>query len=414
MDTTRSVQDSAIDALTSLFTNILASKNNTNFEDLEREVIEVGHAAIAKALGKTLENLDVALCSNLPQGTHIHDLRRRTLVTEVGDVSFTYHRARNEEGFTYAPLATSLDLPTSRQLSPGALSFLVALGSNVSYQKAAELLARKGGSQVSAMTVMRSLKDEARNKAVQNPPASKAKLPQKKRAESSLGNMVEIDCKTPKLSRDESYLAKEFQVNPEKRPWASMRSFFSSLNLVKPSSRQRRGTSGRYLRIPLAQKGKTMGSYEREQQLIAAGSAQRGYTAQQYFAELDAHYDEELSSLTHRPDYSKTLFAPEHDDIYREFCAYVDLPKPRYFDLIENPLRVEGFSAADVYFAMKSKNPRIVEIDGAAVYNMLVKLRTQPEIAKRVLDFRPTCYQNGCGKGDAAFDRGLYASSTGK
>lgn len=39
---------------------------------------------------------------------------------------------------------------------------------------------------------------------------------------------------------------------------------------------------------------------------------------------------------------------------------------------------------------------------------MLVKLRTQPEIAKKVLDFKPTCYQGGCGKGDAAFERGYY------
>lgn len=151
-----------------------------------------------------------------------------------------------------------------------------------------------------------------------------------------------------------------------------------------------------------------MGTYEREQQMIASGTAERGEAAREYSAELDAQLTEETSSLAHRPDYTHTLFAPEHDDIYREFCAYLDLPEPRHFDAIENPLSVEGFTAADVYFAMKSKNDRIVAIDGAAVYNMLVKLRTQPEIAKRVLDFRPTCYQGGCGMKDAAFDRGYY------
>ena len=141
-----------------------------------------------------------------------------------------------------------------------------------------------------------------------------------------------------------------------------------------------------------------MGSYEREQRMIAEGTAQRGQAALEYFAALDAE-------LT---DYRKTLFAPENDDIYREFCAYLDLPEPRYFDAVENPISIEGHTAADVYYAMKSKNDRIVAIDGAAVYNMLVKLRTQPEIAKRVLDFRPTCYQGGCGMKDAAFDRGYY------
>ena len=57
---------------------------------------------------------------------------------------------------------------------------------------------------------------------------------------------------------------------------------------------------------------------------------------------------------------------------------------------------------------MKSKNDRIVAIDGAAVYNMLVKLRTQPAIANKVLNFRPTCYQSGCGSKDAGYDLGYY------
>ena len=39
---------------------------------------------------------------------------------------------------------------------------------------------------------------------------------------------------------------------------------------------------------------------------------------------------------------------------------------------------------------------------------MLVKLRTQPEIANKVLNFRPTCYQGGCGSKDAGFDLGYY------
>lgn len=151
-----------------------------------------------------------------------------------------------------------------------------------------------------------------------------------------------------------------------------------------------------------------MGSYEHEQELIQAGKAQRGYTAQQYFKELDAEISEEASKLTHRPDYSRTLFAPENDDIYQEFCAYVDQPKPRFFDTVEDPIRIQGHTAAEVYFAMKSHNDRIVAIDGAAVYNMLVNLRRNPELYTKVLDFRPTCYQAGCGSKDAAFDAGYY------
>ena len=151
-----------------------------------------------------------------------------------------------------------------------------------------------------------------------------------------------------------------------------------------------------------------MGSYEEEMKLVASGEAERGKTALDYFAEIDAELSEEESLLKHRPNYSKTLFAPENDDVYREFCRYVDQPKPRFFDTLENPMRVEGLTAADVYFAMKAHNDRIVMIDAAAVYTMLINLRNQPELYKKVLDFRPTCYQGGCGMKDAAFDAGYY------
>ena len=140
-----------------------------------------------------------------------------------------------------------------------------------------------------------------------------------------------------------------------------------------------------------------MGCYEREQEAIAAGTGQRGDAARAYFAELDAQTSEEASCLTHRPDYTNTLFAPQHDDIYQEFCRYIDQPAPRYFDTVDNPMSIEGYTAADVYRIMIASNQRIVALDGGAVYSMLVRLRDQPELAKKVLAFRPTCYQNGCG-----------------
>lgn len=150
-----------------------------------------------------------------------------------------------------------------------------------------------------------------------------------------------------------------------------------------------------------------MGSYENEQRQIANGTAERGAAARAYLADLDSKLSEEEGMLSHRPDYSKTLFALENDDIYQEFCRFLDQPEPRYFDKVESPICIEGFTAPDIYRKMKS-NPRLVTVDACAVYNMLVKLRAQPEIAKKVLDFKPTCYQGGCGKGDAAFERGYY------
>jgi len=140
-----------------------------------------------------------------------------------------------------------------------------------------------------------------------------------------------------------------------------------------------------------------MGCYEREQAAIAAGTGQRGDAARAYFAELDKTISDEASCLTHRPDYTKTLFAPENDDIYQEFCRYVDQPEPRYFDTIENPMCIEGWTAAEIYRTMIASNPRIVALDAGAIYGTMVTLRTNPALGKKVLEFKPTCYQNGCG-----------------
>lgn len=143
-----------------------------------------------------------------------------------------------------------------------------------------------------------------------------------------------------------------------------------------------------------------MGSYEEEMRLVSAGQAERGYTALKYFEELDRSFSDEMSSLAHRPDYTKTLFAPENDDIYREFCAFVDQPEPRRYDAIENPIAVEGYTADDVCKAMLLGNNRLVFLDAGAVYGMLVRLRTSPDIAKKVLGFKPTCYRCGTGGGE--------------
>lgn len=404
MPNSTSNMQAAIDSLTDVFWEILSSRDGITFEEFEERALTLGHNAMSQAIGKALERYDSELCDNLPAGQHVHDKRRRTLITEVGDITFTQHRVRDDNGTT-APLSEALGIAGNRQISPGALSFLAEAGAELPYATAARLLARKGGSQVSTMTAMRALR-QAAGKTEEAPSALSTVGTVRNRAATRRRHGRSL-ARTSESSR----LA-AFQQN---RPHASMRGVIAfdeaDMNLFQELCRsimEQRGMTGNGGFVPSPLKGAAMGSYEREQQMIAEGIAERGYTAKKYFEELDSELTDETSSLSHRPDYSKTLFAPENDDIYREFCAYVDLPKPRFFDAIEDPIRVEGFSAADVYFAMKSKNPRIVEIDGAAVYNMLVKLRTQPEISKKVLDFIPTCYQGGCGKGDAAFERGHY------
>ena len=142
--------------LASSFYDILNEEGMT-FEEFESRSISYGHAAIAGAISMALERKDESLCAILPEGCKVHDRRPKTLASEVGDLSFRYRRVRDAFGNTVIPLADHLDLPWCARVTPGARSFLVDAGADVSYQKAANLMARHG-SRVSATTVMNSVR----------------------------------------------------------------------------------------------------------------------------------------------------------------------------------------------------------------------------------------------------------------
>ena len=140
-----------------LFFGALASAPAT-MESFEDEALALGHAAMAEATASALERYDARLCASLPAGSRVHDRRRRTLATKVGDVSFAWTRVRDGRGFTEVPLADALDLPHGCRVSPAASAFLVEAGAEVSYARAARLLSRAGGSRVSASAVMLALR----------------------------------------------------------------------------------------------------------------------------------------------------------------------------------------------------------------------------------------------------------------
>lgn len=142
--------------LAPLFLNILR-EDDVSFEAFEAEAIRIGHAVTAEAMSMALERLDAVLCANLPEGCRVHDRRLKTLATEVGDLSFVYRRVRDRFGNTVIPCADALDLPWNARVSPAARAFLIEAGATVSFQKAANLLARNG-SRVSATTVMNSVR----------------------------------------------------------------------------------------------------------------------------------------------------------------------------------------------------------------------------------------------------------------
>lgn len=156
MNDTAMARAEASSLLASIFYEIVCEES-IDLESFESECISVGHSVIADAMSMAIERFDAALCLNLPEGCKVHDIRDKTLASEVGDLKFRYRRVRDKFGNTVIPYADALDLPWGARVTPGAKSFLVEAGADVSYQKAANLLARNG-SRVSATTVMNAVR----------------------------------------------------------------------------------------------------------------------------------------------------------------------------------------------------------------------------------------------------------------
>lgn len=143
--------------LSDIFTKIIC-EDGQNLLLSENLCIKQGHLLMAKALSIALERYDKMLCANLPEGVVIHDKRKRTLGTKVGDVTFFYHRCRDRKGNSIVPVADALDIPWSTRISPAARKFLVDAGIEVSFTRASSLLVQAGGSQVSPTCVMNALR----------------------------------------------------------------------------------------------------------------------------------------------------------------------------------------------------------------------------------------------------------------
>ena len=157
-DDTPSAVSKAASALSDAFLELMSDRSHEGFASIERAAWTLGNQAMALGLARALEALDRRLCESLPSGTRVHDVRSRTLLTEAGDVKVRLTRARDAYGNTVVPVAEALDLPWGCRISPGAEEFLVEAGSTVSYERAARLMARNGGSRVSASAAMSALR----------------------------------------------------------------------------------------------------------------------------------------------------------------------------------------------------------------------------------------------------------------
>lgn len=78
---------------------------------LESSAIDIGHGCMVEALGLALEALDARLLAQKTEGISVHDVRSRTLATEIGDVGFSLRRYRDRFGEDVYLLADALDIP---------------------------------------------------------------------------------------------------------------------------------------------------------------------------------------------------------------------------------------------------------------------------------------------------------------
>lgn len=99
----------AIAALAELFFE--SACRSADLAQLESSAIDIGHGCMAEALGLALEALDARLLAQKPEGIPVHDVRSRTLATEIGDVGFSLRRYRDRFGEDVYLLADALDIP---------------------------------------------------------------------------------------------------------------------------------------------------------------------------------------------------------------------------------------------------------------------------------------------------------------
>lgn len=155
MDDSTNPRARAIAALAEMFFE--SAHLSGDLAHLESNAIKCGHDCMAEALGLALEALDAKLLRDKPASLKAHDIRSRTLATEIGDVTFSIRRYRDQVGCDVYLLADALDIPYGCRISPGARQFLVEAATHTSYAKAARLLARHGSS-VKATSVMQCMR----------------------------------------------------------------------------------------------------------------------------------------------------------------------------------------------------------------------------------------------------------------
>ena len=111
--------------LTDLFLDLL--KESSDFADFEKSAMESSFSLIATAMSRALSAYDDWLYEQRrPVGSVVHDRRKRTLLTECGQVNFVRRTYQDEEGLRLSLLDEALSLVPYSRISPGAADMIIS------------------------------------------------------------------------------------------------------------------------------------------------------------------------------------------------------------------------------------------------------------------------------------------------
>jgi hypothetical protein len=116
----------------------------------------------AKAMALCLERFDAMLLESIPRGWSVHEHARRTLVTLLGEVSWTRTIFLDKHGRRRAWSDELLGIPKRARVSANAFLWICACAAYNSYRRTARAFEAMSGCLISHVAVMRFVHEEGR------------------------------------------------------------------------------------------------------------------------------------------------------------------------------------------------------------------------------------------------------------
>lgn len=138
---------------------LLASEDFDSFEsNISEQIRKIG----AQCLKSCLESFDKILREHLPRGWTLHDMRKRTLITLLGAVTYKRSVYIDTFGNQRIWLDEILGIPKRTRLSTGAFLWVVRNAAQFSYRKTASEFGKLTGEAISHVCVMNCVHAEGR------------------------------------------------------------------------------------------------------------------------------------------------------------------------------------------------------------------------------------------------------------